>query len=94
MIEFTDALEEGQFPVRIAKRINHGLGYPYFNFNYPLIYYTSFFLHKMSLDFVTVFKIIMFASMLLGGVSMYYFSRYNFDEFSSLLASLFYIIAP
>lgn len=94
MIEFDKAIKDVQIPVRLAQRINHGLSYPYFNFNYPFIYYASFLLHKLSFDFVTVFKIIMFASVFMGGASMYLFSRYYFDEFSSFVASVFYIIVP
>lgn len=94
MIEFDQAFKDGQVPVRLAKRINYGLGYPYFSFNYPFIYYASFILHQLGFDFVTIFKIIMFISVLIGGVSIYFFSRYYFDDLASFISSVFYIIAP
>lgn len=94
MIEFDESLRDGQVPVRLTKRINHGLGYPFFNFNYPFIYYLSFLLHLIGLSFVTVFKVILVLSLFIGGVSMYFFARYYFDEIASLLAAIFYIAAP
>lgn len=39
LIEFDRALNDGQFPVRWSKRLNWGLGYPFFNYNYPLNYF-------------------------------------------------------
>lgn len=94
MIEFDEALREGQFPVRIAKRINHGLGYPYFNFNYPFIYYLSTGLTVLGLSFVNAFKAILVISLIIGGVSMYFFTRHFFDKTGALVSAIFYTIAP
>ena len=32
---FHQTLREGQFPVRLLTRLNHGYGYPVASFNYP-----------------------------------------------------------
>ncbi|MFI5265185.1 MAG: 6-pyruvoyl-tetrahydropterin synthase-related protein [Candidatus Levyibacteriota bacterium] len=94
LIEFDNALSEGQFPVRFAKRINHGLGYPYFNFNYPFIYYLGVGLHHAGFSYVTAFKALMILSVLLSGFGMYLFCKKYFSTIASLTASIFYILAP
>lgn len=94
MEEFHLALSEGQFPVRIAKRINYGLGYPYYHFNYPLIYYFADVLHRVGLTFVQSFKAILLASAIVGSLAMYAFSRYFFCFVPSITVALFYLIVP
>lgn len=94
MEEFDSSIKEGQFPVRIAKRINHGLGYPFFNFNYPAVYYSSEAIHSLGFNFVDTFKILMFASVFLGGIGIYLFCNQYVDSTSSLAASFLYILAP
>lgn len=94
MEEFSLAFSDGQIPVRLAKRINHGLGYPFFNFDYPLVYYSSEFFHRFEPSFVDVFKTLMIASVIIGGLSVYYFCLNFFGPVSSFGASLLYIFAP
>lgn len=94
MIEFDHALKEGQFPVRFASRIYHGVGYPYYNFNYPLIYYFGEALYFLGLSFLNSFKVILFISVFLGGLGVYLFSRKYFSVLPSLTAAIFYILAP
>lgn len=94
IIEFDHALKEGQFPVRYAARIYHGVGYPYYNFNYPFIYYFGEALILLGLPYVGVFKAILFLSVLLGGTGTYLFSRKYFSELPSTTAAIFYIFAP
>lgn len=94
LIEFENALKDGQFPVRLAQHLNHGLSYAYFNFNYPFIYYLGALLHLTGLDFVWVFKVILIISIFMGGLGMYLFSRIYFGELESLITAIFYIIAP
>lgn len=94
MIEFTNALSEGEFPVRFAKRINHGLGYPYFNFNYPFIYYASAGMHSIGVSFVNSFKAILILSVFLGSLGMYLFCRKYFSITAALTGAIFYTLVP
>lgn len=94
LIEFDASLHDGQFPVRLAKRINHGLGYPYFNFNYPFIYYTGVGVHALGLSYVDSFKTLLILAVILGGVGMFFFSANFYRRLPALIAALFYIIVP
>lgn len=94
LIEFDASLHDGQFPVRLAKRINHGLGYPYFNFNYPFIYYAGTALHATGLSYVDSFKALLILSVMFGGIGVFLFCSYFFGRVSSLTASIFYIFVP
>lgn len=105
MEEFHLALSEGQFPVRIAKRINYGLGYPFFHFNYPLIYYLADILYRLGFSFVGAFKTIMFISLIGGSGGVYVFVRlikegtYWTNKITiisggALIASIMYMIVP
>lgn len=94
MIEFHEAILDGQLPVRIAKHINHGLGYPFFNFNYPLIYYLGEVNHLLGFSYVASFKVLLFLSVLLGGIGVYLFLKRHFDEFGAMSGAIFYILVP
>lgn len=94
MLEFEKSFLDGQFPVRFAGRINHGLSYPYFEFNYPFIYYLALFIHVFSFSYVVIFKIILGLSVFLGGVGVYFFTRRFFEKLPALISSIFYIFVP
>ncbi len=94
IIEFASALQDGQFPVRLAKGINFGLGYPYFNFNYPFIYYLASVFYFIGFSAVTSFKILLFLSVLLSGFGMYLFAKVFFGKIPALAAATFYILVP
>jgi len=94
MIEFHEAILDGQLPVRIAKHINHGLGYPFFNFNYPFIYYFGELIHLGGFSYVASFKMTLFLSVFLGGLGIYLFLKRHFDTYAAVTAAIFYIIVP
>lgn len=94
MIEYDEALHDGQLPVRMTKRINFGLGYPFFNFNYPAPYAIGQFFHELGLPFVASFKLLTFLGTLVGGLSIFIFMRGHVDILPSLISSLFYIFVP
>jgi len=94
MVEFDAALKDGQFPVRIAKHINHGLGYPFFNFNYPLIYYMGATIHMTGLSYVLSFHLFLMSTVLLGGIGIYFFLKKHFDIYGALMGAIFYILVP
>lgn len=94
MEEFHQALEDGQFPVRIAKRINAGLGYPFFNFNYPLVYILGELFYRLSFSFVNSFKACLLLSLMVGGFSIYFYCRLFFGKIASLGSVLFFLFVP
>ena len=94
MEEFHNALVDGQFPVRLTRQINYGLGYPFFNFNYPFIYYLGEIFHLTGLSFVSSFKAVMIVSVLLGGVGMYIWTLSHFGRLGAVTSSIFFMLAP
>ncbi len=94
LIEFNKSLSDGQFPVRLAGRVNYGLSYPFFSFNYPLVYYGGELIHKLGYSFIESFKIISFLAVLLGGLSMYCLVKRHFGVFPGIVSSIFYMLAP
>lgn len=94
MIEYDEAWKEGQIPVRIAKRINYGLGYPFFNFNYPLPYVVGEFFHLSGFSFVWSFKLLLVLSTIFAGISMYLFMLSHVGVISAFVSSTFYIFVP
>lgn len=94
MFEFNNAIEDGHFPVRWSKRLNWGLGYPYFNFNYPLTYYLTFLMHKSGLDLLTSFKLILLFSFPLSGFFTFLWLKQHFPKIKSFLGGLFYTLIP
>lgn len=94
MIEFHEAILDGQVPVRIAKHINHGLGYLFFNFNYPLIYYLGEVNHLLGFSYEASFKVLLFLSVFLGGIGVYFFLKRHIDQFGAITGAIFYILVP
>ncbi|HLB60249.1 MAG TPA: 6-pyruvoyl-tetrahydropterin synthase-related protein [Patescibacteria group bacterium] len=94
MEEFNLAFSDGQFPVRIAKRINYGLGYPFFHFNYPMVYYLGELLYRLGFTFVGGFKFLMFISLIAGSLGMYAYARYFFTTIPGVIVGLFYLFVP
>lgn len=94
MIEFNESLKDGQFPVRLAKRINFGLSYPFFNFNYPFIYYLGQGFHLLGLSFIASFKAIMFLAVFIGGISLFLLTLPHFGYLGAFISGLFFIFAP
>ncbi len=94
MFEFNNALDDGNFPVRWSKRLNWGLGYPFFNFNYPLVYYLSYLLNKIGLDLLSIFKIILLLSFPLSGFFSYLWLKQHFEKLAAFLGGLFYCLIP
>lgn len=94
MFEFNKALNDGNFPVRWSKRLNWGLGYPYFNFNYPLTYYLTYILSKLGLDLPTTFKLLLLLSFPLGGFFTFLWLKQHFPKIVSLIGGLFYTLIP
>lgn len=94
MIEFHEAVNDGQMPVRIAKRINFGLGYPFFEFNYPLVYYLGDGLQRLGLSPLDAFKGILVGATVLSGFSFFFWLLPYTGTLASVVGAIFWVIAP
>lgn len=94
MIEFDQAISDGQIPVRLAKGINYGLSYPFFNFNYPAVYYLGEGFHLLGLSYVDSFKAIMFLSVFIGSTSLFLLTLPYFGYLGAFVSALFFIFTP
>lgn len=94
MVEFYQAVKDGQLPVRWSKRLYFGYGYPFFNFNYPSVYYMGTPFMSLGYSAEDAVKGVTILTFVLSGVFMYlYLSRKVRPEFAFLGAAL-YIYAP
>ena len=94
LAQFNQAIKEGQFPVRWLANWNFGYGYPTFVYSYSLPYYLGAFLKIFIPNFETIFKLLIFLSVLLSGVTFYIFARQLTAPLSALIGSVFYLTAP
>ncbi len=94
MFEFNHALSDGHFPVRWSKRLNWGLGYPYFNYNYPLTYYFTSTLVSVGMDLLTSFKFVLLISFPLGGFFAYLWLQRHFGIVAAIMGGFFYTLIP
>ncbi|MBI4080652.1 MAG: hypothetical protein HY430_02665 [Candidatus Levybacteria bacterium] len=94
MIDFDEVFREGQIPVRIAKRIHYGLGYPFFTFNYPFVYYLGEAFHVSGLSYVSSFKALLVLSVIVGSVALYFFTLPFFGRIPAFASAFFIIFAP
>lgn len=94
MFEFNRALDDGNFPARWSKRLNWGLGYPFFNFNYPLPYYLGYLMNKAGLDLLAGFKIILILSVPLSAFFSFLWLKNHFSQTSAIAGGLFYTLIP
>lgn len=94
LVEFDNSLSDGNFPPRWAKRLNYGLGYPFFNFDYPLIYAFGDIFHKIGLSFIDSTKALFLLSFPLSGFFAYLWLRSRFNLIPSLAGGLIYTISP
>jgi hypothetical protein len=89
------ALREGQLPPRFAPNLYHRLGYPVFNYNYPLANILSVPFSLIKLSYPLIFKILMTAS-LIGAVSglWVWLTQYKMGLVPKLLATTAFITSP
>lgn len=89
------ALTSGQILPRWAGDLNYGYGMPLFNFIYHTPYLLSALFIRLGFSLVQSFKIVMFASFLLSGITMFAFAYNLFgDTKKAFLVTIFYQFAP
>jgi len=87
-------LKAGQFPPRFAPNLDHGFGYPVFNFNYYLPYFLALPFKFFNLSFEISLKASLILFYAFGGLGIYsWLSRY-LNRQASTLAAIIYLSAP
>lgn len=94
LAQFNQAIKEGQFPVRWLPNWNFGYGYPTFVYSYSFPYYLGTFLKIFIANFEAIFKLLIFLSVSLSGVTFYIFARLLTAPLPALVGSVFYLTAP
>lgn len=92
--QMSQALQEGQFPVRWVGDLGYGFGYPIFNFYAPLAYYIGAFFNLIGFNVLLATKLMFVVGILLSGISMYFLAREFWGEVGGILSALFYVYAP
>ena len=92
--DFHRSLVSGQVPVRWAARLNHGYGYPVFNFLYPLSLYLGEAFYLFLGSFVAATKAVFIFSFIASGWAMYLYSSQRWGRWSGLVAAAVYVYTP
>lgn len=91
---FYQSLTEGIWIPRWAADVNWGYGQPVFEFFYPLPLYVASILHFIGFSFANSLKIILGASLILSGLTMYLWLSKITSRFGAFVGSFLYIFAP
>lgn len=94
LIEFDKALIDGNFPVRWGARLNYGLGYPFFTFDYPMAYHITNFIHILGLNYIDALKFIFGISFPLSGFFAYIWLKNHFSKLSAFIGAIFFTLVP
>lgn len=95
IVQFREALKDGQIPVRWLSNLNFGFGYPTYVYLYSLPYYLATLIGSFAPNPEVVFKVLMFLSVSLSAVSFYFVTRIlGLGQIPAFIGSLFYIAAP
>ena len=92
--EFYNALKDGHFPVRWAKRLDYGLGQPTFTFTYTLPYYLTSVFMFLGADGLLAYKLVMMLSFPLGAVGVYLWLKDKLGNWPALTAAVSYAYFP
>lgn len=93
ILNMTEELRSGQFPVRWSYSLDNGFGIPLFNFAYPGPYYLMSLAHLAGLGVIAVYNLTNLAFFLLGGLGMYWLYRKK-SEVGALTTAVLYMLAP
>ncbi len=92
---FTDALHQGQFPVRWIEWTQAGQNQPLFLIYQPFIYYLSQIPHLLGFSLLNSLYIIVIISWLLSGLTMFLFVKnITNNTLAGLVSSSIYVFAP
>ncbi|MBI3342464.1 glycosyltransferase family 39 protein [Candidatus Curtissbacteria bacterium] len=94
LLVFDQALKAGQFPVRWVNELGFGFGYPLFVFYPPLVYALAELFHLVGIGLIDAIKIDFFLSIILSGITMYFFVKQLGGKVAGVVASAFYMLTP
>jgi len=92
--DFHRSVVSGQIPVRWGDRLNHGYGYPVFNFSYPFSLYFGEVFRLLGFGFVDSVKIVFALGFILSGVFMYLWLREKWGNLGALVSAVLYVYTP
>jgi hypothetical protein len=92
--EFFNALKDGHFPPRWAKRLDYGLGQPTFTFTYTMPYYLTSLFMALGSEPIWAFKIVMAMSFPLAAFFSFLWLAKHFRLLPAFLAGLVYAYTP
>lgn len=92
--EFFNAIKDGEFPVRWAKRLDYGLGQPTFTFTYVMPYFLMLLPQILGSGPIWAFKIIMSLSFPFSAFLAYLWLKKHFSFRPAFLAGLIYAYVP
>lgn len=94
LAEMDRELRDGQFPPRWSDYLNHGYGYPLFNFTYPFPYFMAEIFNLLGFGLVNSIKIVFILSVLFSGLFMYLLGEKIWGKLGGFLCSIFYLYFP
>ena len=94
LAEMKSEIKDLQIPPRWSGFLNHGYGYPLFNFVYPFPYYLGLIPNLLGFNLTESIKILFVLSIFLSGTGMYLLGKYLKDEWTGIIASIFYLVIP
>jgi uncharacterized membrane protein len=92
--EFFNAIKDGNFPPRWAKRLDYGLGQPTFVFTYTMPYYLMMIPMILNTGSIWAFKIIMGASFPFSAFFAYLWLCKHFRKVPAIIGGLIYTYVP
>lgn len=92
--EYYNALRDGHFPPRWAKRLNYGLGQPTFTFSYVLPYVITSGIMVTGLSSLVAFKLVMSLSFPLAAFFAYLWLSRRFGTWPGIAGGIIYALAP
>ncbi len=94
MEEFYNAIKDGQFPPRWAKRLNFGLGQPTFTFSYTMPYYLGLPIMAISNDPIWAYKMVLAGTFPAAAIFSWLWLKRKFGNFFGGVAGVLYAYAP
>lgn len=97
IIEAKQALEEGQFPVRIAPSLYNGWRYPYYQFYSPVTYTLGGAIYKWLTpnNPFLAFKMVLWIFLVIGGFYIFRLTKeFVSSDGAAFLASVIYLMSP
>jgi len=92
---FTDALSQGQFPVRWIEWVVGGQNQPLFNFYQPLLYYIAQIPHFFGSDILnSLYQTVLFLWLLSGFLTFLFVRNLTKSNLAATVSSALYVFAP